>query len=85
MFHVDVTMEDTRIIAHESHNPTVLDVLFVDNLTGKNFLRPMTMETLGRVLLIGLAGIDSEEIPAFTYDSVAAEFVDCPNECRPIP
>lgn len=34
MFHVDVTMEDTRIITHETGNPGMMDVEFFDNVTG---------------------------------------------------
>lgn len=45
----------------------------------------MTLETLGRVLLVGLAGIDCADVPGFAYDDVSALFVDCPQECRPIP
>lgn len=85
MFHVDVTMEDSRIIAVETDTPCVYDVTFADNVSGKRFVKRLTGESLGRVLLVGIAGIDCADVPGFAYDDVAADFADCPQECRPIP
>jgi hypothetical protein len=88
MFHVDVTLEDTRIIGVQRAFPAAPDdmvVTFADNVTGKQFVRSMPLATLGRILFIGLAGIDCAYVPGFSYASVEAEFADCPNECRPIP
>lgn len=85
MFHVDVTMEDSRIVTAETDVPGEMDVTFFDNVTGKRFVKRMTLETLGKVLMVGLGGIDSADVPGFTYASVESEFAGCPQECRPIP
>lgn len=88
MFHVDVTLEDTRIIGVEPpfpNNHSELNVTFADNLTGKQFVKRLPLATVGKILYVVLSGNDSGWLDGFSYASLESEFTDCPNECRPIP
>ena len=82
MFHVDVTMEDTRIVAVETDTPGLMTVAFHDAVTGKRFVKDLRLATLGAVLTVALTGDDDNVVTRQELDAI---FADCPNECRPIP
>lgn len=82
MFHVDVTLEDTRIVAVETDTPGVMVATFHDAVTGKRFVRGLTLAQLGAVLMVTCTGDDNAVVTRQELDAI---FADCPNECRPIP
>lgn len=89
MFHVDVTAEDSRIIAIESNEPGFMDCMFGDNHSGKSWHKRLTMVQLALVVFTCL-NPDGDEafarcIDESDYAKVESLFVDCPKECRPMP
>lgn len=91
MFHIDVTIEDSRIIATESYgvakhpdNSLVMDVVFHDSQSGKSYMKLMDYDQLVKVIAYALSGEDGKPI-VVTYDEANQLLKDVPLECRPIP
>lgn len=87
MFHIDVTIEDVRIIATQSRieDNSIMNCEFHDSVSGLTYERTMTMNQLGRVLAYSLSGEDGKALSAISYNEMFDLFVGCPPECRPIP
>jgi len=83
MFHVDVTLEDTRIIARTDAVSTDFDCQFIDNLSGKIWEKKLTPEQLGATIALAMAS-DGETVPPVNHALVEPLFQGCPQECRPI-
>lgn len=98
MFHVDVTCEDSRVIADYAPNGDML-VHCMDNLSGKEhtlFMKPSDLAFMLLTMLhpSGDSLLDdiqnSDEMTAiglmkWVNRRLDETFKDCPKECRPIP
>lgn len=90
MFHVDVTIEDSRIIAtqtdiglEEVSSGCAMNVRLIDSHSGKEHRCYMSMDNLTSVIKSALLGLEVGP----EYDSADAILciLKCPPECRPIP
>lgn len=86
MFHVDITAEDTRLIATESFQDDVqgFKVLLTDNLSGRQHVIPFAtfcqLEKLAKGMICCHEALTESE-----YKEMEKLLEGCPNECRPIP
>lgn len=88
MFHLDFTMEDTRIIAREvplldgEDDDILCEVIFVS--LDKSHVSRMKMIDVMRVISVAMS-LDGESTVSTTYEEANELLGDCPPECRPIP
>lgn len=83
MFHIDVTIEDCRLLI-DSENGSEYKVRSVDNHSGKEHTFTMTQKQVTATLAIIIDIDGAPEGVDKMYKSLEPLMVNCPKECRPI-
>jgi hypothetical protein len=83
MFHVDVTIEDTRIVAREIDG-ALMEVTLVDLHSGRRHQLNMGLDVVGKMIALATS-FDGEFVGEIRHSDIAVYLKDCPPECRPIP
>lgn len=88
MIHYDITLEDTRLIATRTGEPTHKPwrVRLIDSLTDTQYNKYMGDEEFAAVVSLSV-GEDcwSEQTRSDLYQIAEKALQDCPTKCRPIP
>lgn len=91
MFHIDVTIEDCRIIATELDRSKITDIAhpmsvrFIDVPTSQTIERILSLESVTAIVAYGLSGQDGDDYVVTYHQADSALPDDVPQICRPIP